>query len=85
MDQPMLRPCPRCGELEGEAVVEDRHEGIVRLPVVCICQGIPCAQCGERLVRRPISNYYDEQAGAVWHTPWLGYLSPCAICRRADR
>ena len=85
MDQPGLRRCRRCGELSGEAVVEDRHKGTVRLAVICICKGIPCAQCGKRLIRRPISNHYDEHAGAVWHTPWFGHHFPCATCRAATR
>ena len=83
VDQSQLRRCSRCGELEGEAVVENRYEGIVRMPVICICQGIPCAQCGQRLIRRPISNYYEEQTGTVWHAPWFSYLSRCATCRRS--
>src|SRR5262249_31829346 len=45
------------------------------------CKGIPCPQCGKRLIRRPISNNYDEPTGTVWHTPWLGYLMRCATCR----
>jgi hypothetical protein len=53
--------------------------------VICICKGIPCSHCDKRLIRRPISNAYDEPTGSVWHTPWFGYLSRCAACRaRAD-
>jgi endogenous inhibitor of DNA gyrase (YacG/DUF329 family) len=81
VDQPRLRRCPRCGELKGEAVIEDRYEGIARLPVICICKGTPCPRCGKQLIRRPISNYYDEPRGTVWHTPSFGYLSLCPICR----
>ena len=83
MDQSRLRRCRWCGELEGEAIVEDRYEGVVHLAVICICQGIPCTRCGERLIRRPVSNYYDERTGAVWHTPWFGCHPPCATCRRS--
>jgi hypothetical protein len=83
MDQRRLRRCRRCGELRGEAVVEDRCEGIVRVQVACVCSGTPCPRCGKRLVRRPISNHYDEYAGAVWHTPRFGYHSRCASCRRS--
>ena len=82
MDQLRLRRCSECGELKGEAVIEDRCEGIVRLPVICICKGIPCPQCDKRRIRRPISNHYDEPTGTVWHTPCFGYLFPCPTCRR---
>ena len=82
MDQSRLRRCPGCGELEGEAVVQDRNAGLGWLTVICICRGIPCSQCGKRLVRRPVSNHYEEATDSVWHTPWFGYLFPCLICRR---
>jgi len=81
MEQRRLRRCARCAELKGEGLVEDRYEGIVRVPVICICKGVPCPQCGKRLIRRPISNNYDERAGTVWHTPWFGYLTRCTTCR----
>ena len=81
MDQRRLRRCTRCGELKGEARVEDRYEGIVRVRVICICKGVPCPQCGRRLIRRPISSRYDEPTGTVWHTPWFSYLSRCPTCR----
>jgi hypothetical protein len=81
MNQSRLQRCMRCGELRGQAVINDRNQGLVRLPVICICKGIPCPQCGKRLIRRPISNHYDEPTGAVWHTPWFGYLGCCTTCR----
>ena len=81
MDQRRLRRCTRCGELKGQAVLNDRYERIVRVPVICICKGIPCPQCGKRLIRRPISDEYDEPTGTVWHTPWSGYLMRCTACR----
>ena len=83
LNQPRLSRCPRCGELKGEASIADRYEGIVRLPVICICRGVPCPQCGKRLIRRPISNHYNEPTGTVRHTPWFGYLKPCPTCRRS--
>lgn len=83
MNQPRLRRCPRCGELKGEAVIADPYGGIVRLPVICICRGISCPQCGKRLIRRPISNHYHESTDTVWHTAWFCYLRPCPTCRRS--
>jgi hypothetical protein len=83
MDQPRICRCSRCGELKGEAVLEHRHEGIVSLSVICICNGIPCPRCGMRLIRRPISSHYDELRGTVWQTSWFGCLSSCPVCREA--
>jgi len=77
VDQRRLRRCTRCGELKGQAVINDRDEGIIRLPVICICKGIPCPQCDKQLIPRPTSNKYDEATGTVWHTPWFGYLIRC--------
>lgn len=84
MEQDGLRRCVQCGELKGEALVDDPWEGLTHVPVLCLCDGIVCRHCREGAIRRPISNYYDEQTGRVWHVPWFGYLVRCRRCRRGD-
>ena len=80
MKQDRLRRCSQCGELTGEAFVDDPWEGPVYIPVLCLCEGIVCSRCRRRAIRRPISNFYDEATGRVIHTPWFGYLVPCLDC-----
>jgi hypothetical protein len=73
-----LRRCPTCGEFEGtglKLMPPDRTEwGVVT--VTCICDGGVRRRCGNRQ-HRPISNYFDEQDGIVWHAPWFGGQIPC--------
>jgi hypothetical protein len=85
MDQDRLTRCRRCGELKGEALVEDVSKGRLYARVLCLCAGVPCAYCRPGMVRRPISDCYDEAAGEVRHTPWFAYLIPCEDCRRRER
>ncbi len=82
MEQDRLRRCAQCGEFAGEALVDDRWEGPVYVPVVCACDGIVCKHCGRRSIRRPISNRYVESTGQALHTPWFTGLFACAECRR---
>jgi len=79
VEQERLQRCLQCGQLRGEAFVD----GGRRVPVACLCEGIVCRVCRERAIRRPLSNYWDEETGRVWHVPWFAYLRPCAPCRRA--
>jgi len=79
MEQDRLRRCPHCGELTGEARVDDEW-----LPVLCSCDGIACRRCGNKAIRRPSSNFYVEATGRAIHSPWFMYLFPCAECRRAE-
>jgi hypothetical protein len=74
-----LNRCGQCNELRGLARTEN---GFV--PVSCLCEGIVCRSCRQRAIRRPISNYIDEQTGQIWHVPWFGYLIPCPECRKKN-
>ena len=75
-----LTRCPDCGELRGTFLYRDRW-GEAITPVRCICDGITCRGCGTNKIRRPISNYYDEETGRVWHTPYFGAMFTCDACR----
>jgi hypothetical protein len=85
MEQARLTLCRRCGELKGQALIDDPWQGWTLFPVICICKGIACRSCGKRMVRRPGSNRYDEQTADVWHMPWFGARVPCADCRRRQQ
>lgn len=85
MEQTQLRRCYQCGRMKGKALVDDRREEPVYLPVLCLCDGIVCRHCGEGAIYRPISNRYDERSGSVGHVPYFGYLAPCAACRLRNR
>jgi len=50
---------------------------------VCLCDGVPCRRCGERNVRRPLTNYYDWRGGGWWHVSWFGYMKSCPQCQRS--
>lgn len=67
-----LRACLVCGEWHNRA-----------RRILCLCDRLVCAVCGEGRIRRPISDHYDEEAGRVWHTPWLAGLRPCPNCGAA--
>jgi hypothetical protein len=83
MEQPRLVRCRRCGELRGQALVDDPSGEARRVPVACICRGVPCLYCGRRLVRRPGTCRYHEATGTVWHMAWFGGSWPCWTCERA--
>ena len=61
------------------------EEGEKSMEVQCLCDGILCSKCKKNMIYRPISNYYDEETGKIWHRPYFGYLIPCAECRAKDR
>ncbi len=70
-----LTRCEVCGEWQNG----DRRGG-----VLCVCAGVRCKWCGERF-HRPISDYFDEKTGKIWHVPWFGQLAHESkpACRRA--
>jgi len=84
MEQDRLLRCPQCGELEGEALTHD-WDGWSYMPVSCLCDGIVCRYCRHGAIHRPISNFYDEETGNVWHVPWFGFELACRRCRRRMR
>ena len=69
-----LRICEVCGEARGWSG---------RDKSVCLCERVPCRRCGERTVRRPLTNYYDWRGGGWWHVPWFGYMKPCPQCQQS--
>lgn len=75
-----LTRCRRCGEFRG---VCDTDEGETRL--LCICEGIICRACKKNLIRRPISDHFNESDGRIWHTPYFVGMFPCAECREQKR
>jgi hypothetical protein len=85
--QPRLFRCDRCGEWSG---IIDRRLLPAREPsrggpltsVLCRCDGPLCRRCGKYRIHRPISNYYDDADGSVWHVPYFAGLAPCPACRQ---
>lgn len=62
-----LNRCKDCGQLKNEKLL-------------CICSGIICHKCKKNKMRKPISNYYDEKEGKIYHVPWSRGIFPCAEC-----
>jgi hypothetical protein len=85
LEQDKLRRCAQCGELKGEALVDDRWEGLIYLPVRCLCEGIVCCYCRAGAIHRPISNRFDEATGRVLHIAYFGWMAPCRDCSRRLR
>ena len=77
-----LALCPECAEPRGRArfadLVTAEH---VELEISCICDGIPCAWCGQMPVHRPGGNRYDSATAAVRHVPIWASAAPCPPCR----
>lgn len=72
-----LTRCPECNEFKGTCMAEG---GEVRL--LCICDGIACKRCGKTNIRRPISDYFNEADGRIWHSPYFMGWVPCGECRK---
>jgi hypothetical protein len=75
-----LPACPECGERRG---IFPRTWPPA--PVTCWCSAIPCRYCTAGRVRRPFTNHWDERRERLWHTPWFGYMVPCATCQVSGR
>jgi hypothetical protein len=78
--------CEACGELRGSGYAPDPpdHKTVSRVTVSCLCDGLICGNCGEGRIHRPISNYYDEETGKVWHVPYFMAMKPCGVCGAHD-
>ena len=88
---PGFHRCQHCGECTGitkakylcwELPVLDPEEAI---SVRCLCEGIPCPRCGQRLVNRPISNTYYVATNSIEHWPWFSGMIPCYECKARER
>lgn len=75
-----LTPCERCSEPRGRARFADGGR-MMELDITCICDGVPCAWCGQTIVRRPASNRFDAETSEVWHSGAWAAEVPCARCR----
>jgi hypothetical protein len=64
-----LRRCPVCGEYRNRA----RN-------VLCWCDALTCAVCGEGKIRKPISDHWDPADAKLWHSPWFTGLKRCDVC-----
>lgn len=74
--------CPECSEPRGRARFADLVTGEnVELEISCICDGIPCAWCGQMPVHRPGGNRYDSATTAVRHVAIWASAAPCPPCR----
>lgn len=77
--------CETCGEYNGHTDSGNLGPGKNHQPtgnivtVACLCHGIPCKHCG-KLKHRPISNSYDPDTNAIWHTPYFNGWFGCARC-----
>ena len=91
---PGFHRCKRCGEYTGttkakylcwgefHSDVLDPEEAIL---VRCLCEGIPCSRCGQRLVNRPTSNSYYVATNSIEHWPWFSGMIPCYDCKARER
>jgi hypothetical protein len=81
---PGLFTCEQCGEIRG-TTWGSRHDGSVGpWESTCICEGVVCRKCGDRRIRRPISDHYELDDGHFWHTPYFVANFPCRGCREED-
>lgn len=84
MEQERLRRCGQCGQMKGEALVDDEWGPTAYAPVSCLCEGIVCKDCRRGAIPRPLSSRYDEATGRVLHVPHFAYLRRCDVCRERD-
>lgn len=75
-----LEKCSDCGGYQGNCVDPNPLNDNLVIFVICSCQHAFCSRCGTKLELQPISNYYDEQDGNIWHVPWFG--GKCYKCGR---
>jgi hypothetical protein len=66
--------CQACGEYRGSTI----PEGEGPIAVSCLCDGIICTRCKTQRIHRPISNYFSEVDGQIWHVPYFKTL--CSDC-----
>lgn len=59
-----LELCPTCGEARGTATRRGSYSA-------CLCEGARCSWC-TRMIRQPISDYYDHRVGRWIHVPYFG-------------
>jgi hypothetical protein len=86
--QPRLFRCEVCGEWAGIVnwrllTSDQRSESDRFSAVLCSCDGPLCCRCGKNRIHRPISDYYNEADGRVWHVPYFAGMAPCRECRGA--
>ena len=75
-----LYQCDECGEVRG-TTYGGRDDGTVGpWKSTCLCEGLECKHCGERTIRRPISNYYHLADGRFWHVPYFMAMATCPRC-----
>jgi hypothetical protein len=74
--------CGECSELKGQGITPDMWREWVRIR--CLCDGLICGNCGQHRIHRPISNYWAENEGRLWHVPYLGYLKDCRNCGKSN-
>jgi hypothetical protein len=72
-----LFTCETCGEIRGTTWGPCHNGTVGQWKSTCICEGLVCKKCGERHIRRPISNHYDLDDGQFWHTPYFGSNFRC--------
>lgn len=73
-----LAPCETCSEPRGRARFTDAEDAV---DISCICDGVPCAWCGQMPVRRPVTDRFDATTAEVRHCPAWVCGAPCARCR----
>jgi len=67
-----LERCSDCNEYRGYCVDPNPNMNNLVVFVICRCQHAFCTRCGEKLEFQPISNYYNERDGNIWHVPYFG-------------
>lgn len=67
-----LEKCSNCGLYWGYCVDPSPYNNNLVVFVICHCRQASCTRCGKLLKFQPISNYYNEKDGQIWHVPWFG-------------
>lgn len=81
-----LEVCGVCGAVRGQVLREEEGGTLYLRESTCFCDGLVCRSCGERRVRRPISDYYDPRDGGWWHVAYFQAFHPyCRSCHDAGR
>lgn len=77
-----LQLCPVCSEPRGRTRFADPvADSFAELDISCICDGVPCAWCGQLPVHRPGGTRFDATTATVRHSATLARDLPCGNCR----
>lgn len=73
-----LLKCEKCNGYKGIVKNDGDNE---RVLVSCLCDGILCTECRKNNSPKPLTNYYDDETGTIWHVPHLIQHAVCKECQ----